>query len=477
MSSCRSLARLRPWSRRAPARLRAVALGLALLATSLFVGAAGAAPLAEHVVLVSVDGLRPEMVLDPAWPAPTLQQRRATGAWAEAVEGVFPSVTYPSHTTLVTGVVPARHRIDYNEVFEPAGETGRWHWEASRIRVPTLWELVRVAGGRTASIGWPVTVGASIDDNVPEVWSLEAGADAVAVLRAASRPAGLFEELEREATGRLTSANFTYGSLARDDRAGEAAAYLLARRRPSLLLVHFYDVDHSQHDFGRDSPRLRRAVAAVDRAIGKIVEAAEAAGIADRTAFVVTGDHGFIDTHTLLAPNVWLVEAGLRGAGSDRGGDWRATFHTASASAFLHLRDPADRAAVDGARARLAALPTGIRQLFRLVERDELDRLGAAPDAVLALAPSPGATFTIASTGAAVRPSRGANHGFLPAEPRIRTGLVAWGAGIRPGAVAPLLRLVDVAPLVAALLGLDLRDADGALPAGFLVAPETAPGG
>ena len=111
----------------------------------------------EHVVLVSIDGLRPEFYLDPSWPAPMLQQMVAEGAHADAVRGVFPSVTYPSHTTLVTGALPAHHGVYYNSPFEPGGQTGRWYWEASAIRADTLWRAVHRAGGRSAAVGWPET--------------------------------------------------------------------------------------------------------------------------------------------------------------------------------------------------------------------------------------------------------------------------------------------------------------------------------
>src|SRR5690606_11805918 len=95
-----------------------------------------------------------------ALPAPMLQRMAREGAHARAVRGVMPTVTYPSHTTLVTGAVPARHGILYNQPFEAGGQSGRWYVEHDSIRVPTLWDAVRAAGGTTAAISWPVTVGA-----------------------------------------------------------------------------------------------------------------------------------------------------------------------------------------------------------------------------------------------------------------------------------------------------------------------------
>ncbi len=421
------------------------------------------ARLADHVVLLSIDGLRPEMYLDTGWPAPLLQQMAREGAHAGKVFGVFPSVTYPTHTTIVTGALPARHGIYYNSPFEPGGESGRWYWEASSIRVPTLWTAARAGGLTTAAVSWPVTVGADLDWNVAEIWPLDMkNGSIVAELRRHSRPPGLVEELERDAVGRLTDELWKLGETARDDRVGEMAAWLLEHRRPGLLLVHVLAVDHFEHDHGREHPLVRRALAAADRVLARMVEAAERAGIRERTAFVITGDHGFADVDKTLYVNAWLAAAGLRAARPDRG-DWRATFHTSSASAFLHLRDPRDRDAVERVRAVLAAQPPDVRRQFRIVERDELDRLGAAPEAVLALAPMPGTTFGFAAERPPTGPSHGGTHGYLPDEPGLQTGLVAWGPGVRAGAVVPHMKSVDVAPLVARLLDLRFTAPDGVL--------------
>ncbi len=422
---------------------------------------------ADHVVLVSIDGLRPEFYLDRSWPMPMLQQLAAEGASAEAVRSVFPSVTYPAHTTFVTGALPSRHGVPYNTPFEPSGETGRWYWEANHIRAPTLWQAARRARLVTAAVSWPVTVGAAIDFNIPETWPLEANADRIEYLRHLCSPAGLLAEIEAEATGRLRPETFSIEAMTLDDYLGAAAAYLLEHHRPNLLLVHLVSTDHFQHEDGRDSPRVRRAAATADRALSRIWEAADRAGIRDRTAFIVVGDHGHVDRHTTIAPNVWLVEAGLMEATADRG-RWRATFHTTGASAFLHLADDTDHEAAQRARAALELLPADVRGMFTIVDREQLDRLGAAPDAAFALAPVPGVDITASAKRPAIRPATGATHGYLPDTPQVHTGLVAWGAGVRPGAAAPLLQLADVAPLVAKLLGLDMEASDGVTPGGFL---------
>lgn len=420
------------------------------------------------MVLISIDGFRPEFYLDAGWPAPTVQHMAREGVHAEGVRGVFPTVTYPTHTTLVTGALPARHGVYYNTPFEPLGQTGRWYWSAEAILVPTLWDALRAAGRESAAISWPATVGAPIDRVMPEVWSLDPDAVPLSAMRDASRPAGLWEEVEREATGRLSARNFSADWINRDDTTGAAAAYLLETHRPALLAIHLLSNDHFEHELGRDAPTVRRAVGAVDRAVGMVLDAAERAGILERTAFVVTGDHGFVNTSLALAPNVWLAEAGLMEAKPDRG-DWRATFHSQGGSAFLHLRDPGDDEAVALVRQILERAPSSLAKLFRIVDRDELDAIGADPRVPLALSGALDVAFTAAAEGDVLRPSSGAAHGYFPGDfAEILTGFVGWGAGFRGGVTLHRMGSEDVAPLVARLLGLDFEAPDGVAPLGLL---------
>jgi hypothetical protein len=473
-------ATFQPFSR--TPRLRVILAGISLGAMAFGAGhatAAGAvtgtpaAPPADHVIFISVDGFRPEFYLDERWPAPMLQRMARAGAHARAVRGVTPTVTYPSHTTLVTGALPARHGIFHNRPFEAGGASGRWYMESEQIRVPALWDAVRSAGRTSAAISWPVSAGAAIDWNIPEYWSvagregdLTGAAAHAAALRARVTPAGLLEEIARAALGEFPA--YYWGrNLSREDAVGAMASHLIEKYRPNLLLVHLNQTDYYQHAHGRDHPDVKLAVAAIDRAITRMVEAAERAGILERTAFVIGGDHGFVDVETRVAPNVWLVEAGLHEDRPDRG-EWRAAFHPGGGSAFLYLRDERDQAAVREVRRALERLPETTRALFRIVERDEVIAAGGDPRSALALAAVPGVTLVGETNGPAVAPGNGGTHGYLPEFQEIHTGFIAWGAGVARGQVLPRIGLEDVAPVVAALLELEFRAPDGTLPPGIV---------
>ncbi len=358
----------------------------------------------------------------------------------------------------------------YNSPFEPEGQTGRWFWEFDFITTPTLWDALAAAGKTSASFLWPVTVGAPIDYNMPEYWSLEEGYGSIEPMRWHDTPEGFVEELEREASGSLEAERSSSNYMTRDLATALNASYVLARYRPALTTVHLLGVDHFQHADGRDSTRVRQVVAAVDVAVREMIEGTQRGGIADRTAFIITGDHGFVDVHTILAPNVWLAGAGLLEPTRDRG-DWRAAFHTTGGSALLQLRDPGDLAAIDEVRQILESRPPAERRLFRIVERDELDLIGADPAAALGLAMIPGVSSSSSARGDAVRQGRGGTHGYFPEFAAIETGFIGWGSGFREGVTLAHMGLEDVAPVVARLLGIEFDAPDGVLPAGLLQQP------
>src|SRR5271157_2964208 len=143
------------------------------------------------LVMISIDGLRPDYVTAAdahGAKVPNLRRFMKEGAYAEGVTGVVPTVTYPSHTTLVTGVWPATHGIWGNTTFDPLQKNYQgWYWYAEDIRAETLWDAAAQAGRTTANIQWPVTVGAKITWNIPEVWRAGTAEDAKLIRAVSTR--------------------------------------------------------------------------------------------------------------------------------------------------------------------------------------------------------------------------------------------------------------------------------------------------
>src|SRR5262249_5420691 len=152
------------------------------------------------LVMVSVDGMKPEYVTsadEHGAKVPNLRRFMMEGMYSEGVQGVIPTVTYPSHTTLVTGVWPAKHGIFANGLFDPLDKGQQaWYWYTEDLKAPTLYGQTARAGRKTAEIQWPVTVGAKINWDIPEVWRAGDEND-IKLVRAVSTP-GLLAEAEKE---------------------------------------------------------------------------------------------------------------------------------------------------------------------------------------------------------------------------------------------------------------------------------------
>jgi predicted AlkP superfamily pyrophosphatase or phosphodiesterase len=423
----------------------------------------------NHVILISIDGFRPDMYEDKNWPAPNLRRLMNGGVYAKFMKSVFPSYTYPSHTAMLTGALPARSGIVHNI----KNENGEWYWFTSAIRVPTLWNALKKLNLSTAAIEWPVSVDASITYNIPEIWNTKDPNDRITKTRKyATR--GLIEEIENNASGKLDGSSMRDGYLTLDENSGRLAAYIFNTYKPNLLCVHFAEVDGMEHEFGRDGDSVRLAVAAADRAIGDILEAIERSGMKDSTTVLIVGDHGFSDIHTVLRPNVLLQ--GIN-----------AKFKSSGGSAFLYpqpLKGGNDNSEgiIKTVKTILNGLPNAQRKLFRIIERKELDKMGADSSALLALAAIPGVVFSSSVPSNAgpgtnlqqnnlssfIGTTKGGHHGYDPDLPDMYTGFIAAGAGINEHKVIEELCVTDIAPLIAKLLGIEFKVPDGKLIPGIV---------
>ncbi len=418
----------------------------------------------KYVVLISIDGLRSEFFNDSTWQATTLRRMKNNGAYADSVQTVYPSVTYPAHATLVTGLLPIHHSIFYNEPFEGGWQSGTWYWNAKDITAPTLWTAARDMQISTAAIWWPVSAGGAIDHCLPEIWPIKKNDDKSVIVRSSTTPRGYFEALEKSATGPLTSDDFDSEYLEMDEKIGKMASYTIRTWRPQLLAVHFACADHFQHTEGRNGAHVHAAVKVIDKAIGGILQTLKTAGIADSTAVIVTGDHGFADVNTAVAPNVWLEKKGIRTTGIN----WVARFHISGAAAFLHIRDVEDEKMPGRIHDIVTNLPDSTRKYFRLIEQKEMLLAGAAPRAQFALDPTSGVTFIANSTGEDKLEATGGAHGYFTNNRDMQTGFVGYGNAFRKGAVNGM-QLPDIACIVADILRLRLGNTDGHVPQGLLI--------
>jgi len=425
-------------------------------------------PTGKHLVMVSIDGLSPDIYLndrDLGIEVPNLKSIMRGGVYAEGMRGVVPTVTYPSHTTMVTGVLPATHGIIRNHKRD-----GTPYYYARDIRVATLWDVAREAGLNTALITWPATIGANVEWLIPENLSIRVD-DLRELIRADATP-GLFEQLEGDrGPVKLPSFDNPEAGEYLDRMTGGFAAQLLREQRPDLLFVHFLDADHWQHGKGPWTDGAMRAFERVDVQLGLLLKAARDAGIFEDTIFVVVGDHGFVQIHTGINVMGLLAEAGVLDVGNDGKlvtGDIEVQASGGSASVFISGDDGSENSVSEVESALETTVASRYRNLLRVATREELHARGGFPDADLALFAAPGFYFVASDSIQVAMPTLvfegnifQGSHGFDPDLPEMATGFMIRGPGIRKGLRIPLIRMLDVAPTLAGLLGLELDQAQG----------------
>ncbi len=401
-------------------------------------------------MVVSVDGMRADFYRRPeefGLKVPALRKLLQAGASAEAVESVYPSTTYPAHATIVTGVPPRAHGVYSHLASRDPTQAGRpWHWFASALRVPTLWDAAGAAGLKTAAVGWPVSAGASLDYNLPEIWD-PLRSDAYSDLETVARHStpGLFEVLQRALEKMIPRSTH-------DRIRAEAALYIWKHYRPDILLVHLVGYDQNAHRFG---PTSHQALAAIEQSDEIIARIQKAAGDARRVTFVVLSDHGFVPVEKEAAPLTMLAEEGLfdREAGGALKLRRLGAIHAGGSFAVYWLETPTEEDERRLARAVARLGETGAVE--EIVTRAKLRALGSDPDAELILDAAPGFYFSDRSEGPVDRASeedRG-THGHLPTRAGLEASFLIAGPGVKPGKNLGRILLTEIAPTLADALG------------------------
>ena len=417
----------------------------------------------KGLLVISIDGLRPDYISASGrqdLKIPNLRRVWDTGSHANGVRGVLPTVTYPSHTTIMTGVWPSKHGIFANTTFDPLERNlGGWYWYSEDIRVPTLWEAAAKAGYVVGSVSWPVTVGArGISWLLPEYWRASTSED-LKLIRALATP-GMVKEFEPQIGPYEPDLEKAIpGDWART-RYAEA---IIRRKHARFMTVHLAALDHMEHGFGPFSREANAALEEIDQMVGVLDRA-----MRDETsneAICVVSDHGFANIDHQLNIRIPFVKAGLIQISTGEAPkikDWDAAPWETGGLAFIVMKDPANqkiRSAVSKLLRELAAdRANGIE---RILERDEVAALGGTGKAEFAVDMRPGFSLGNALVGPAVRTIKpGGTHGYSPTHPEMLASFLITGSGIRRNFDLGQIDMRNVAPTLAKYLGASLPTAD-----------------
>jgi len=416
------------------------------------------------LLIISIDGMRPDYVTaadQHGLKIPNLRRISQSGAHASGVRGVLPTVTYPSHTTIMTGVWPARHGIFANTTFDPLGKNlGGWYWYSEDIRVPTLWEAAAKAGYSVGSVSWPVTVGApGVSWLIPEYWRASTDED-LKLMHAISTP-GMMQEFAPEAGPYKTNLNDAVPGDWGRTRYAEA---MIRKKHARFVMIHLAALDHLEHETGPFSTASDATLEEIDQMVGTLDRAIheEAAG----AAICIVSDHGFAAIDHQLEIRVPFVKAGFLTVAEGKAPavkDWTAAPWVSGGLAFVVLKNPNDSKTLGEVEKMLRALAADpANGIHRILDRGEIAAMGGATDAEFAVDMKPGFSLGEALEGPLVRVIKpGGTHGYAPDHPEMLASFLIAGPGIRRNLDLGEIDMRSIAPTLARYLGTSLPSAEG----------------
>lgn len=436
---------------------RILELGLLIFLVCAFPSPLPAAERA-HVLVISIDGMRPDYVTDAAGHhlnIPTLRGFMKNGVYADGVVGVIPTLTYPSHTTLMTGVWPREHGVYANRQFDPFRESpGPAITAFSTIHVETLWQAAHQSGYTTASVGWPITTGSRwIDYLMPANPDFETKPPQPGVWY--DRPHGLRKILDQDLP-RGKSLNI-------DQRRFSWTLSILRRYKPDFMTTHLGRLDHAQHLTGPFSERSDRTIERIDARVARLIQLERKND--PKSYIVIVSDHGFEPIAKKVNLGVLFVRKGLlRPPSGDHAGSWDAALWITGATAYVMLHHPSDAAVRNKVTALLleaAGNPDyGISQILT---HAELVNRGGNPKAAFMIELRPGFVFGYGLSGEVVVPDPGrGTHGYLPDRPALYASFLMMGPDVARGRDLGIVDMRQIGPTIARILGVRLAQAEQA---------------
>jgi predicted AlkP superfamily pyrophosphatase or phosphodiesterase len=407
------------------------------------------------VVVISLDGFPAYALKDPRLPIPKLRWLARQGAVAESMQPVNPTVTWPNHTAIVTGVDASQHRVLYNGLLERPEKDGPpkiepWRDKDVMVHSPTIYDAAHEAGLTTAQVDWVAIHNAkTIDWKFPEL--PEVGGEIEQKLIANGTVTA--EQLEK----------FEASSQAwQDEIWTDAAVRILEDHHPNLLLFHLLTLDDINHEYGPMSNASLTAMAWLDSQVKRVVDVLQRPEFAGRATLMIVSDHGFRAYKHRIHANVLLQEKGIVAAGSDGKLHGDAFVVAEGGIGMVYVTNPARKAEL---LPRLKSIYADAEGIDKVYGTEELHSLGLptpeesdqAPD--LVLAGKAEYAFSGDASKSYITDASGGTHGFLNSDPQMQAIFMAWGAGVPKGARLAAITNREVAPTIGKLLGIELKSA------------------
>jgi predicted AlkP superfamily pyrophosphatase or phosphodiesterase len=419
----------------------------------------------KHLVIISFDGLA-ALDFDYISKLPNFKEYLKDASYCKSVYSVYPSVTYPAHATIVTGKYPKNHGIVNNTLLQPNRKSPDWYWQRKYIKGETFYDAAIKKGMKVAALLWPVTGKSKIQYNMPEIFANRPWQNQVVVSLLNGSP---LYQLEL---------NKSFGHIRQglkqpylDDFVHQSALYTIKNKKPDITMIHYVDLDSMRHKHGFYSDEAKQALQRHDKRLGEIVQALKENGMYESSTIIALGDHSSLDEDKVICLNVLLKEKGyIELDASGKIVDYKAIMKTCDGSAYVYLKDKSNIELASEIYSLIDNFNKEHDCIEAVYTSEKAVELGADVKCTFMLEANLGYCFDDDISGNIINEmhTTKATHGYSPFKKDYTTVFMASGEGINKGLEIDEMNLVDEAPTIASLLGIQLEEVDGKVIEKFL---------
>lgn len=417
----------------------------------------------KRVIVISLDALG-SIDFETVRQLPNFRRFLKYAAFSSQVQSIYPSLTYPAHTTIVTGRTPAHHGVVNNTLLQPERSSPDWCWQRHYIKGTTLYDEALARNMKVAALLWPVTAKSDITWNMPEIFANRPWSNQI--LTSAANGSLRYQLLMNQKFGRLRDGRC---QPALDNFTQAVLKYTLRTYRPDLTLAHLTDLDSQRHDYGVQSEEAAQAIQRHDQRIGELWSVMKHCGMDIRrdTTLVLLGDHSQLDIRNVILLNRIFREQGYLKVHNGKICDWKVICKNCDGSAYVYIRQEGQSGS------ERLRLKNEVYDLLRVMKQDpdngiaaiysrkKAEEMGADPGCTFMLEARKGFYFQDELDESAIPVIQKATHGYHPGRKNYQTVFMIAGPDIQPGIDIGEMSLLDEGPTIAEIMGFTLPDIDG----------------
>ena len=382
------------------------------------------------------------------------------GTWIKKVESVYPTLTYPIHSSIVTGRYPIEHGVDNNLLVQAEKKAMDWYWDHSYISGDTILNNAHKKGLKIAAFSWPVSAKADIEFNVPEVSPNPEG--------------GFIDHLKENGSGEyIDELQSVFGPFdshdsqkQKDEWMANATAYTFEKHQPDITFLHLIDVDHQKHVYGASHFAVKDAIKELDDRLSRMFEKIAKVKNLDEINIMLMSDHSQIDTAYPIRLNKMLADMNLVNVNEDGTvkKDWQAYFLTCGGSTALYTKEDNPKL-VEEIKEKIESL--NLEGIDKIFNTEEIKELKSSDSAKLWVEAKEGYVFDADARefieSRNQEPGPRGNHGFLPSKEKNLAMAIFIGPAFKENSVIENEKIVDIAPTIDKIYNLDMKDMSGSV--------------